>query len=128
MRLSVAGAQLYTYPDVMVVCDGSSTPDDRSDAVSNPILIVEVLSDSTRNYDRGEKFQYYRTVASLTEYVAIAQDKIHLEQYTRQSTGQWLLTEYTDPSSTIALSSLAVELRLADIYEKVDFSGSEQGS
>jgi Uma2 family endonuclease len=122
VRLSVPAAQLYTYPDVMVICDGSSAPDDRLDPVSSPIVIVEVLAESTRNYDRGEKFQCYRTLASLREYVTVAQDKIHVEQYTRQPTGQWLLTEYADPSSTIALSSLAVELQMADIYEKVTFS------
>jgi Uma2 family endonuclease len=128
LRLQVALSGLFTYPDVMVICGDPAFSDYRRDTVTNPVLVIEVLSDSTRNYDRGEKFQYYRTLASLIEYVTVAQDKIHVEQYTRQGTGQWLLTEYGDPSLTIALSSLAVELQLADIYEKVDFSGSEARS
>jgi Uma2 family endonuclease len=108
-----------------VVCGDLAFSDPRRDTVTNPVLLIEVLSDSTRNYDRGEKFQCYRTLPSLMEYVTVARDKIHVEQYTRQPTGQWLLTEYADQSSTIGLRSLAAELHVSDICEKVDFSQSE---
>jgi len=121
VRLAISQASLYTYPDVMVICGESVAIDDRQDTVTNPLLIVEVLSDSTKNYDRGQKFQYYRSLPSLMEYLTVAQDEVHVEQHARQTSGQWLLTEYSDIGATVSLPSLQIELRIADIYEKVDF-------
>lgn len=121
LRLGVATSGLYTYPDVTVVCGDLVFADDRKDTVTNPVLLAEVLSDSTKDYDRGEKFQHYRTLASLQEYLTVAQDTVHVEQYTRQPTGQWLLTECNDPSLALQLSSLGIEIKVADIYAKVKF-------
>ncbi|MDQ2712171.1 MAG: Uma2 family endonuclease [Acidobacteriota bacterium] len=118
VRLAIPMAQLYTYPDVMVVC-GQLLPSE--DTVSDPILIVEVLSDSTKSYDRGDKFHYYRSLPSLMEYMTVAQDKIHVEHWVRQPSAQWLFTELTDAAAALQLPSLSLELRIADIYEKVDF-------
>ncbi len=120
LRLCVNESGLYTYPDVMVICGDLAFPDNRQDTVTNPLLIVEVLSDSTKNYDRGQKFQYYRSLPSLMEYLTVAQDEVHVEQYARQTSGQWLLTEYSDPGATVNLPSLQIELRTSDIYEKID--------
>lgn len=121
VRLAISQAALYTYPDVMVICGEPIVTDDRQDTVTNPILIVEVLSDSTKNYDRGQKFQYYRSLPSLMEYLTVAQDEVHVEQWTRQASAKWLLTEYSDAGASVSVPSLQVELRIADIYEKVDF-------
>jgi len=120
-RLAVATAGLYTYPDVMVICGDPVFVDNRQDTIANPLLLVEVLSDSTKNYDRGQKFQYYRSLSSLMEYLTVAQDEMHIEQYARQASGQWLLTEYSDAVAIVNLPSLQIELRISDIYEKVDF-------
>ena len=88
------------------------------------MLIVEVLSESTKDYDRGEKFESYRTLSSLQEYLTVAQEKVHVEHYTRQPYGKWLLAEFNDASASIFLPSLEIEIPISSIYEKVDFGVS----
>lgn len=122
LRLAVNSAGMYTYPDVMVVCGGPIVIDKHNDTITNPIVILEVLSDSTKDYDRGQKFQYYRTLPSLREYFTIAQDEVHVERWARQQNGQWLLTEFDQSSEPIELHSLTVTLDVADIYRRVDFT------
>ncbi len=123
LRLKVSAAGLYTYPDVMVACGEEKYADEHADTLLNPSLIVEVLSESTKNYDRGQKFENYRTLSSLMEYLTVGQDEAHVEQWIRQPDQRWLLTEYTSPAAAIPLQSLSVELQVRDIYEKVDLAG-----
>ena len=120
MRVKVSPTGLYTYPDVVIVCGEPMFDDEQKDTLLNPTLLVEVLSKSTASYDRGEKFEHYRKIKSLAEYLVIAQDKYHVEQYTRQSDNRWLLSETDDPQKTIRLSSIECDLALADIYDKVE--------
>ena len=87
----------------------------------NPTVIVEVLSPSTEGYDRGEKFEHYRKLESLKEYLVIAQERYHVERHVRQPEGQWLLSETDSVDHVIELSSIACRLLVADIYEKVEF-------
>lgn len=122
MRVKVSPTGLYTYPDVTVLCGQAQFDDERRDTLLNPTLIIEVLSDSTEGYDRGKKFEHYRKLESLTEYVLIAQDRCHIESYRRQSNGQWLLVEVTDPQSRIPLPAIDGELALAEVYDKVDLN------
>ena len=122
LRVRVSPAGLYTYPDVVVVCGQAQFADDQKDTLLNPTLIIEVLSDSTKDYDRGDKFQHYRTLASLTEYVLVAQDKCHVEHYVRQPENRWLLSETNEVKDTIHLSSIECDLALAEVYDKVDLS------
>ena len=117
VRVSPTG--LYTYPDIVVTCGEEHFLDNSNDLLLNPVLIMEVLSDSTKDYDRGGKFESYRTLISLKEYVTIAQNKVHVEQWQRQKDQRWLLTEHFDIATSIALDSVNVELPLADIYEKI---------
>ncbi|MBV9301882.1 MAG: Uma2 family endonuclease [Acidobacteriaceae bacterium] len=119
LRLRVACAGLYTYPDVMVICGSPAFMDERRDTVLNPTLIIEVLSESTKDYDRGRKFQYYRRVPSLKSYLTVAQDVIHVEQWTRQSDQHWMLAEFTIPDATISLQDVDARLKLADVYEGI---------
>src|SRR5579875_3700831 len=84
--------------------------------------IVEVLSESTKDYDGGQKFESYRALPSLMEYLTVAQDKMFIEQWARQADQSWTLHEDRDPAATLRLSSIAVELQLGDVYEKVEFS------
>jgi len=121
LRLRVASTGLFTYPDVMVVCGAPEFAAEDPDTLVNPVLIVEVLSETTKNYDRGEKFRHYRTLASLREYLLVAQDAVHIEQYVRQADGSWRLTETGDPEAVIELVSLDCQLPVALIYEKVSF-------
>jgi Uma2 family endonuclease len=122
MRVRVSPTGLYTYPDVVVVCGQAQFADDQKDTLLNPTLIVEVLSESTKDYDRGEKFEHYRSLASLNEYVLIAQDKYHVEHFVRQSDNRWLLSETNRLEDTIHLSSIDCDLALAEVYDKVELS------
>ncbi len=119
-RLAVKSDGLYTYPDVMVVCGNPKFIDAHLDTVTNPIVIVEVLSKSTSSYDRGQKFESYRAIPSLMEYLTVAQDRLYVEHYARQSDGSWLLRE-SSGSDFISLQCIAVELPLQGIYKRVTF-------
>jgi Uma2 family endonuclease len=122
LRLRVSPNGLYTYPDVMVVCGEAQFGDNRKDTLLNPVLIVEVLSDSTRDYDRGRKFQHYRALPSLREYLTVEQDAPHVERYTRQPEDRWLLTEFNDLSQSVQLASVDCVLPLVEVYDKVDWT------
>ncbi len=126
MKVKVTPTGLYTYPDVSVTCEHPKFLDDASDVLLNPQLIVEILSDSTEAYDRGPKFEQYRQLASLKDYLLVAQKRMHAELYTRQTTGSWLLTEFTQPHQEINLESVGCRLRLAELYIKVSFEESEK--
>ena len=120
LRVKVSPTGLYTYPDVVVVCDQPQFADEQRDTLLNPTLIVEVLSESTKDYDRGEKFEHYRTLPSLSEYVLIAQDKYHVEHFVRQPDNRWLLSETNWLEDTIHLSSIDCDLALIEVYDKVE--------
>jgi Uma2 family endonuclease len=127
LRLRVTPAGLYTYPDVMVLCGDAQFADDQKDTVLNPVLIVEVLSKSTRDYDRGRKFQHYRTLPSLVEYLTVAQDQPHIEHWTRQQENRWLLAEFGNTGQSIHLASIGCVLPLAEVYEKIEWTTGEEG-
>lgn len=107
------------YPDVIVLCGEKRFDDPRRDTILNPTVIVEVLSGSTQDYDRGTKFAHYREIPSLAEVLLIAQDRPHVEHYLRQATDRWLLVETGDLRSSLELSSIGCALALADVYEEV---------
>ena len=115
--MRVRAGDLYTYPNVTVVCGEALFEDDRHDTVLNPRVIFEVLSDSTESYDRGKKFEHYRTVASLAEVLLVSQGQIHVEHFERQADGSWRLREYR-AGQRLALSALGCELAIDDIYRK----------
>ena len=120
LRVKVSATGLYTYPDVVVVCETPRFDDERKDTLLNPTLIVEVLSDSTKDYDRGDKFEQYRTLPSFVEYVLIAQDKYHVEHFVRQADNRWILSETNRPEDAITLTSIGCTLALQEVYDKVD--------
>ncbi len=118
-RLWIPDCNLYTYPDIMVLPRPIDLQPGRKDTVINPILIAEVLSDSTQGYDRGDKFAAYRTIPSFQEYLLIAQDRPRVEQYVKKAPHQWLFTEYSGQDAVLTLATVGVELSLADIYEAI---------
>ena len=120
MRVKVVETGLYTYPDVLVVCDEPRFEDDSVDTLLNPTALFEVLSPSTEAYDRGAKFGYYRQLDSVQEYTLVSQDRMRLERYRRQGE-QWLLTEFGKPDDVVHLASINCELSLRKIYAKVKF-------
>lgn len=124
MRVKVSENGLYTYPDVVVVCGEPRFEDGHRDTLLNPTVIIEVLSPSTEDYDRGRKFANYRRLESVTDYVLIAQDEIRVEHFVRQGE-QWVLSEVNDPNGIIPLTSIGGSLTLRDIYEKVEFPNAD---
>jgi Uma2 family endonuclease len=125
MRVQVENTGLYAYPDVVVVCGEPQFGDEHLDTLENPAVIVEVLSETTEAFDRGEKFARYRRLSSLREYLMVSQNRRRIEQYTRLENGLWLLTEVNEPDEAIQLASLNCELRVADVYLKVSFPVAE---
>jgi Uma2 family endonuclease len=124
MRVKVSPSGPYTYPDVTVVCGEPQFEDAELDTLLNPSVLIDVLSESTEDYDRGTKFEHYRQIASLTDYVLIAQDKHHVEHFTRQPDNRWLLWETNNLEDTVQISSIQCELHLADVYAKVKMDAS----
>jgi Uma2 family endonuclease len=121
VRLRVDPTGLYTYPDVMVICGDPQLADERRDTVVNPVLIVEVLSESTEAYDRGKKFEQYRTLPSLREYLLVAQDAPRIEQWIRQPDDNWLRAETKGRGASIQLASVDCVLPLAEVYDKIEW-------
>ena len=119
LRLWVESAEHYLYPDVTVVCGEPRFTDEHIDTLVNPRLIVEVLSKSTKDFDRGEKFTMYRTLPSFAEYILFAQDHHHIEHFARRTDGRWLLTDIDRLTDSISLVSIEGRLALAEIYDKV---------
>lgn len=124
LRIRIPATGLYTYPDISVVCGTPEFEDDGLDTLLNPTIIIEVLSASTEQYDRGKKFQHYRTIASLQEYILIAQDNVRIEHFARQGE-QWVLTDAKAIDSVLNLPSIDGTLALSDVYEKVNFGDTE---
>lgn len=122
MRVRVPSASLYTYPDVTVVCGEPQFEDAHADTLLNPTLIVEVLSESTEAYDRGKKFDLYRTIESLSEYLLVAQGTYKIEQHTKQANGKWILSEYRSLHDSVVLPSIQCKLALREVYDKIKLS------
>ncbi len=127
VRLYIQSSGLYTYPDVMVVCGKIDLAAGRDDTVTNPIVLVEVWSDSTQAYDRGGKFALYRQIPSLQEYVMIDQTKPYVEHFRREGRF-WVLETMDTLDAILVLSSLECELSLAVMYEKVEWQEVKDGN
>lgn len=115
-RVLVSPSGLYTYPDISATCGESRFTDDREDTLTNPTLIVEVLSPSTEAYDRSRKSEKYRALESLVEYLLVASDRMHVEVFARQDDGRWLLTEFNRPEDTLELRSIGCRISLSKLY------------
>lgn len=113
---------LFTYPDIVVICGEPVFYDQEKDTVTNPTVLMEVLSPSTEGYDRGFKFELYRKIKSLKDYLLISQEKTSIEYYTRLSDGSWNLKEYTDKSQSIDIKSIECSLDLNEVYYNVKFT------
>ena len=120
LRVRAEKAGLYTYPDIVVVCEEPKFEDDYFDTLLNPKVIIEILSDSTEKYDRSEKFRSYRTLASLQEYVLVSQDKALAESFVRQANDSWLMTTFTGLESEAFFQSVDARVPLTEIYAGVN--------
>lgn len=122
MRVKVEFGELYTYPDVVLTCESPEMEDEHFDTLLNPQVIVEVLSPSTEAYDRGLKFENFRSLQTLCDYLLVHQNKIHIEHFVRQEGNQWVLSEWRKSSDTIEIDSVGCQLKLAEVYEKTNLS------
>ena len=121
-RLRIPAVNLYTYPDVVVVPKPLELQTGRRDTVVNPCFIAEVLSKSTQNYDRSEKFAAYRTILTFQEYLLIDQHRVHVEHHVKTAVNQWLFSEYDDPNVVLSFSAFEYQIQIADLYENIDFT------
>lgn len=122
MKVRLQESRKFFYPDISVVCAAPQFHDDRRDIITNPDLVVEVLSPSTEAFDRGAKFQAYQTVESLKEYLLVAQDKPFIEQFVRGEGGRWIYAAAVGLESSLTLPSVECTLNLAAVYKRVDFN------
>lgn len=121
VKLHVPSIESFTYPDILVIAGQPEYWQERRDTLCNAHLIIEVLSNSTKDYDRAGKFEIYRNLPDLQDYILVSQDKIHVEHFVKQAPQQWLLTEYNKLSDVFSIAQLGETLALTDIYDKVDF-------
>ena len=112
---------VYTYPDVSVVCGQPEFDQGRTDTITNPVLIVEVLSEATQAYDRAGKFELYRALETLQDYLLVDQVRVYLEYFWKLADGTWQLKTYNLMEETVKLHTLEVEISIREIYNKVVF-------
>jgi len=120
LRVRVS-SDMYTYPDITVICGEPALADDHQDVLLNPLVIFEVLSPSTERYDRGLKRQRYTGLASLKDYILVSQTNLHIEQYTRQENNLWTVRDYATLDEELTIASIGVSLSLRAIYNRVEF-------
>ena len=120
-RLWVPQLNNYTYPDLMVVAKPIELQSGRTDTITNPLLIAEVLSKGTRAYDRDEKFAAYRSIPSFQEYLLIDQYRLRVEQYSKTDANKWIFSEYSCGGDRLMLTSVQVEIAIVDLYENIEF-------
>lgn len=121
LKIHIPDNGLYTYPDLLVVCGEEQFVDDKTDTLLNPRIIIEVLSKSTGSYDRGEKFQLYRSISSLEEYVLIDSQRIAAEVFRKSEQGFWsLMSESYTLEGSIELASIGLTLPMRDIYDQTE--------
>jgi len=121
LRIKVGATGLCTYPDLSVICGPLQFAEGTDDTVVNPTVLVEELSNSTEAYDRGRKFEHYRQIPTLQEYLLVSQTEPRIEQFFRQSDGRWLMNEAAGIEKNLELPSLKITIALTKIFGKVNF-------
>jgi len=124
VRLWIPMYRQYTYPDLLVIQGRPVYEGKGTTTVTNPCLIVEVLSKSTRDYDRSQKFEFYRSIPEFREYILVDQYKYHVEQFVKQEEGYWIFREYDGEDACLSLGSIEFEIAFCDLYAGVEFEGS----
>jgi Uma2 family endonuclease len=126
VRLWIPQIRRYFYPDIMVIQGEPVYQGSNKTVVTNPLLILEVLSHSTQDYDRGGKFLFYRSIPEFREYILIDQYSYHIEQFAKNSKGKWVLTEYDSEASVLTLESVEFQMPLRDIYQRINFEAKAE--
>jgi Uma2 family endonuclease len=118
MRVKIA--ENYVYPDIVIYCGDAEFEDNEFDTLTNPVIIMEILSESTEAFDRGKKFAYYRKIPTLQEYILISQTEYHVEQYIRCDDGKWEYRSYEGAGQILKMESVQCELPLSEIYWDIE--------
>ena len=121
LRMHIPPNTLYTYPDLSIICGKPELTDEHFDTATNPTVLIEILSPSTRNYDMGIKFKLYRDIPTLKEYILVDSENVYVEKHTRQADNIWLLSEIKNTGDILKIESIQVTLALSDIYEGISF-------
>jgi len=119
MRVQVDQGKHYTYPDMSIACGEIDFADGRDDTIKNPVVIFEILSESTRDYDRGSKFKAYRKINALKDYILVDQYSFFIEYFHKNEEGKWVLDEYNNLNDVIKIKSIDIELSLDTIYDRL---------
>jgi len=125
VKLWIPRYHIYTYPDVMVIQGQPIYEGNGTTKVTNPLMIIEVLSNSTQNYDRTNKFRFYRSIPEVKEYIMIDKYEYLVEQFAKNPDGQWVLNEYESVDAVLSLQSIEFQIPFSDIYEGVNFEIEE---
>jgi Uma2 family endonuclease len=126
VRLWIPLTRRYVYPDIMVIQGEPIYHENNKTIVTNPLIIVEVLSNSTQDYDRGSKFLAYRSIPEFREYILIDQYSYHIEQFAKNPDGKWVLTEYDSDELVLILESVEFQMSVRDIYERINFEVEDE--
>ena len=119
LRVHIPKNTMFTYPDITIICGDPETLDDKTDTMTNPSVIIEILSKTTRDYDKGQKFTLYRDINSLKEYLLIDSESIRIEKYIRNTDDSWLLRDYKMLTDRFIIETIEEELSLEEIYAGV---------
>ncbi|MBD2387059.1 Uma2 family endonuclease [Cylindrospermum sp. FACHB-282] len=125
VRLWIPQFREYTYPDIMVIAENPIYTGKNNTTVTNPLLIIEVLSKSTKNYDQGDKFTFYRSIPQFKEYVLVEQNQYQVMHYSKTNEGEWIFREYKSEDDIVKLQHLDFEISLVEIYQDVNFQDKE---
>jgi len=121
LKIHIEANTLFTYPDLSIVCDEPQRWNNRNDVLTNPVVIIEVLSKTTQNYDRGQKFKLYRSLPSLKEYILVSSLETAAEFYVKQPTGFWTLKETANPDDRFQIESIGFSCIVKELYRNVVF-------
>jgi Uma2 family endonuclease len=119
LRVHILGNTLYTYPDITIICGKPKTTDHKMDTITNPSVIIEILSKSTRDYDKGQKFTLYRDIDTLQEYILIDSEAVRVETLTRNDDNSWTFREYKSMDDCFMIETVKENMLLAEIYFEV---------
>jgi len=122
IKVHVEAVNLFTYPDISIVCGEIERLNNRNDVITNPVVIIEVLSENTQNYDRGNKFRLYRSLPSLKEYILVSSLEVLVERCTKQATGFWNLREAADPEDAFLIETIGFSCPIKELYRNVTFA------
>lgn len=116
LRIHIPQNTLYTYPDISIICDEPQISEEDEETVISPTVLIEILSPSTKNYDRGDKFKLYRDIPTLREYILVDSQTISVEAFRINNIGRWELEEYKETSENLRLPTLGISVPLTEIY------------